>query len=273
MSAEAQTNAVERRRWNDEHWTSIWPRREQLTSAVTGILLEHLGLVPGQRVLDIGSGGGTTTMAAARLVGDRGSVVGADISAPLVDFARRRAQQQGVANVSFIVADVQQDTIPGAPFGAALSQFGVTFFDEPATAFSNIRRHLAAGGRLGFACWQARERNPWFVAPALDEYVESPPPPAPGKSPTGPFSFGDPELVSAILTESGFSGVRRSQYERVVTVGREAIIDDEHLAFMGVSEESLEDARQAVDRHLQPLARSGGRIAAPLAFQLFTAIA
>jgi len=58
VAEEAQANTAERRRWNDEYWASVWPKREQMTSAVTSILLERVGLRDGENVLDIGSGGG-----------------------------------------------------------------------------------------------------------------------------------------------------------------------------------------------------------------------
>ena len=273
MAEEAQTNAAERRRWKDEYWASVWPKREQLTNVVTGLLLGHLGLIEGEKVLDVGSGGGTTTVAAGRLVGDRGSVVGADISAPLVNSAHQRALNQRAANVSFLVADVQHDKIPGAPFDAAMSQFGVMFFDQPDTAFTNIRRHLVPGGRLGFACWQSVEKNRWFVGPALARFVPSPPSPAPGKSPTGPFSLGDPRRVVDVLASSGWTGVEHEPHDLVVNVDREALFDDDQLTFLGVPPPSFDDARRAVDNHLERLTGSDGRIQAPLAFQIFTAIA
>lgn len=273
MTGEAEANVAEKRRWNDEYWASVWPKREQLTTAVTSILLEHVGLRGGEKVLDIGSGGGVATIAAARLVGDGGLAVGADISTWLVDLARRRADEQHIENVSFLVADVQHDELPGMPFDTAISQFGVMFFDQPVIAFANIRRQLIPGGRLGFVCWQTIERNPWFVGPALAGYVPPPPPPAPGRSPTGPFSLSDPERVIEILTSSGWSDVKQDQQELVVAIDREAIVDDGQLAFLGVTEESFEQARLAVDRQLAPLDDGDGRLHAPLAFQIFTAIA
>jgi SAM-dependent methyltransferase len=268
-----ETNVAERRRWNDEYWTAVWPKREQLTSAVTDILLGRLGLIESERVLDIGSGGGATTIAAGRLVGDRGSVVGADISVPLVDLARQRAAEQRAANVSFCVADVQHDTVPGGPFDVVVSQFGVMFFDEPATAFANIHRQLVPNGRVAFACWQSVEKNPWFVGPALAAYISAPPPPAPGKSPTGPFSLSDPEHVAEILAAAGWKTVEYTPYDVVVSVERETIVDDGQLTFLGVPEESFQEARRAVDEHLERLSNSDGRIEAPLAFQIFTATA
>jgi SAM-dependent methyltransferase len=273
VAEEAPANAAERRRWNDEYWASVWPKREQMTSAVTSILLDRVGLREGENVLDIGSGGGMTTIGAGRLVGDGGSVVGADISALLVELARQRAVDQGAANVSFRVADVQHDTIPGMPFDVAISQFGVMFFDEPVTAFANVRRQMGLGGRLGFACWQPIEKNPWFVGPALAGYVPTPAPPAPGKSATGPFSLSDPERVIEILTASGWSDVKHDPRELPVEVDREAIVDDGQLTFLGVPDASFERARQAVEEHLALLAGGDGRIRAPLAFQIFTATA
>jgi len=268
-----ESNAAERRRWNDEYWASVWPKREQLTSAVTEILLSHADLTPGQNVFEIGSGGGTATMAAGRLLGPTGRVVAADISTPLVDFARRRAGEAGLHNISFVVADAQHDVIEGGPFDAVISQFGVMFFDEPEAAFANIRAQVSRGGRLAFACWQQVDRNPWFVGPALVGLVPPPPAPAPGKSVTGPFSFSDPQRVLTILGASGWKAVERAPYERTVNVDRAAIVDDGQLAFLGVSEESLPAARQAVDAHLARLRSGDGRIDAPLAFQIFTATA
>jgi SAM-dependent methyltransferase len=265
-----QTNAAERHRWNDEYWTSVWPKREQLTNAVTPTLLDHLHLAAGERVLDIGSGGGTTAIAAGRLVDD-GAVVGADISAPLAEFARRRVADTGAGNVSFVVVDVQQEDIPGGPFDAALSQFGVMFFDEPVVAFGNIRRQLAPGGRLAFACWQGPEHNPWFVGPVLAPYLPSPPPLAAGKSPTGPFSLSDADRVRTILGEAGWSDIDRSAYDVVVSVDRDAIVDDGQLAFLGVPTEAFEQARRSVEEHLERLRGRDGRLDAPLSFQIYTA--
>jgi SAM-dependent methyltransferase len=223
-------------------------------------------------VLDVGSGGGTTAMAAGRKVAP-GAVVGADISAPLAALARSRVADAGAGNVSFVVADVQREAISGAPFDVALSQFGVMFFDEPVVAFGNIRRQLVPGGRLAFACWQGPERNPWFVGPLLAQYLPAPPPIAAGKSPTGPFSLSDPDRVRAVLGAAGWADIDRSAHDVVVRVDREAIVDDGQLAFLGVPAAAFEQARRAVDEHLDRLRGGDGRLDAPLSFQVFTATA
>jgi SAM-dependent methyltransferase len=271
--AGSSDNEAERRRWNDEYWASVWPRRERLTNAVTDVLLEQLALAGGDRVLDVGTGGGVAALAAAQVVGETGEVVGADLSVPLVALARQRAQERGAANIRFVVADVQTDAIEGAPFTAAVSQFGVMFFDEPVVAFGNLRAQVAAGGRLAFACWQDPRSNPWFVGPALAPFLGPPPPPAPGKSPTGPFSLADANRTSAVLAQAGWSAIERIDYERTVTVERDAIVDDPQLTFLGVEDRHLEAARAAVDDHLAALRRDENHFDAPLAFRVFTATA
>jgi SAM-dependent methyltransferase len=264
-------NETERRRWNDPYWSGVWPRREQLTGAVTPVLFEHLKLQPGERVLDIGSGAGITSITASGLVGSTGEVVGADISAPLVAFSTRRAANENAANVRFLVADVQEEQIPGAPFDVALSQFGVMFFDSPQTAFRNIRGHLREGGRLGFACWQVADNNPWHLTRALGPFLPPPPPPMPGRSATGPFSLGDPTHTKEILEGAGFKDIEHTAFDVVADVGPEAIVDEEQLVFLGVTEDRLPEAREAVAAHLTQFERADGRYDAPLAVQIFLA--
>jgi SAM-dependent methyltransferase len=266
-----ETNEAERTRWNDARWTALWPKRERLTREVTAYVLAAAALRPGERVLDIGCGGGGTSLAAAAAVGGDGAVVGADLSVPLLGLAGGRAAEAGTRNVSFHVVDMQTESAPGGPFDIAISQFGVMFFDEPVTAFTNIRAQLAPAGRLAFACWQEAERNPWIFTGAIAEFVPPPPQPAPGKSPTGPFALGDAVRTTGILEAAGFVDVRRTPYETTVEAPQDAILDDDHLTSLGVSDADLPVAQARVDAHLAPFAVSPTLSRFPLAFQIFEA--
>lgn len=266
-----EANAAERKRWNDDNWVKVWPKREALTDEVTPFLLDALALQPGERVLDVGCGGGKTTIAAAHAVGPPGHAVGADISVPLLELARQRAADAHATNATFIVADMQLDTIEGAPLDVAMSQFGVMFFDESVKAFTNIRAHLAPGGRIAFACWQTMDRNPWFFGSALGAILGPPPAPEPGKNPTGPFALGDPDYTRGILEAAGFTDVRRSPHDLLPEVPDDAIVDDAQLTFLGVPAEKLADASAAVAAHLVQFRSGPGLAKVPLAFQIFQA--
>ena len=236
--------------------------------SVTPLLLEALELRPGERVLDVGCGG-RATIAASRRVQPGGSVVGADISEALLALARERAT--GSRWATFQSADLQVDRVDRGGFDVVMSQFGVMFFDELVVAFTNIATHVRSGGRIGFACWQAMDRNPWFVGPAIAPLVAPAPPPAPGKSPTGPFSLGDPDRVGQILREAGFAGIRVERHAHEVDVPESAVVDDAQLTFMGVDADSLDDARKAVALRMDAFATDNAMRRFPLAFQIVTA--
>lgn len=264
-------NETERRRWNDEAWTGQWTKREQMTSLVTPVLLEALAPARGERVLDVGCGGGRTTLAVASRVGDTGAVVGLDLSGPLTELARERAREAGATNATFVVGDAQVDSVEGGPFDAATSQFGVMFFEDPGGAFANLARHLRPGGRLAFACWQSPAVNPWFVGPALAGLVPPPPPPAPGRRPTGPFSLCDAGEVRQLLATAGFASVTIEGHEHEHEVAETSLVDEAQLVFMGVPEDALGAARAAIDAHLEPFRQPSGTLRFPLAFQVVRA--
>jgi len=266
-----EANRAERYRWNDDRWTASWPDREPLTIAATPALFEAAALRPGERVVDVGCGGGRSAIAAARIVGESGSVVGVDLSELLLDLAQRRAAEEGVTNLAFAVADAQTDRLVGAPFDVALSQFGVMFFDEPATAFANLRAHLVPRGRLVFVCWQGLDRNPWHTGTVLREFAPPPPAPGPGKSQPGPFSLGDPDRTTALLEGAGFRQVGHRPHQLTLEAPASAVYGPAQLALLGVPPESTDLAMAAVDEHLARFRIGPDRYAFPLAFQVVTA--
>lgn len=198
-----------------QHWNHqagpVWVRyRERLDRQIAphgALAMEALAPRPGERILDVGCGCGTTSLELARRVGPEGEVLGLDVSAPMLGEAEERAREEGLAQARFLQADAQTAPLPEAGFDAVYSRFGLMFFEEPVAAFANLRRALRAGGRLAFVCWQAPDRNPWVTAPmkAVAPLLTLPPPPPPGAP--GMFAFADPERVGRILSDAGLEAV------------------------------------------------------------------
>ena len=225
MASDDEANVAERQRWNDANWASVWPKREVMTGAVTEILLSHLDLRSGERVLDVGSGGGTTTIAAGDRVGPAGSVVGADISAPLVELARSRVADGNHERVVLRRRRAARDRARRAVRRCAQS----VRRDVLRRAGDRVRQHPPASvaGRAARVRVLAADRAQSVVRrTGAGRYAIAPPPPAPGKSPTGPFSLSDPERVERDPCRCRLEGNRSQPLRADRDVERDAIIDD-----------------------------------------------
>jgi ubiquinone/menaquinone biosynthesis C-methylase UbiE len=99
-----------------------------------------------EHVLDIGCGTGRSTRAAGRAAA-AGTVLGVDISALVLELARRLTDREGLRNVSYRLADAQVDGLGPARYDACISCFGAMFFADPVAAFTNIGRALRPGAR------------------------------------------------------------------------------------------------------------------------------
>lgn len=98
-------------------------------------------------VLDVGCGTGQTTREAARAAFN-GSAVGVDISAAMLERARRLSDAEGTRNVTYEAGDAQTHPFPAARFDLCISRFGTMFFTDAVAAFANIGRALRPDARL-----------------------------------------------------------------------------------------------------------------------------
>ena len=144
---------------------------------------------PGDRVLDVGCGGGQTTRDAGTDAAP-GTVLGVDTSERMLEHARRRTTEE---NVSYLLADAATYDF-GTAYDVCISRFGVMFFADPLGAFGNLRR---AGRRLVMMVWQPRAENEW--ARAVPEALGG------AFRDDSPFSLGDADLTRGILTTAGFA--------------------------------------------------------------------
>ncbi len=179
--------------------------------------LAGLAPQPGERILDIGCGGGETALDLVRAVAPNGTVVGIDLSAAVLTFAQSAAE--GCQRLQFVQADAQVYPFEPASFDAAFSRFGVMFFADPTVAFINIRRSLKLGGRLAFVCWRALKENPLDILPLRAASAYLPPQPPHDPDAFGPFAFADPDRVRRILENAGFGEIEITAHDEQVGSG------------------------------------------------------
>lgn len=240
--------------WNGpvgDSWARHAATYDRILEPLGAAALDRLQLVPGQRVVDIGCGTGATTVEIARRVAPGGSVLGVDVSQPMIAAARDRLPDSGIASVELAVLDVEHDNLPG-PFDAAFSRLGVMFFERPGEAFAGIAAALRPGGRLALVCFQGPQANPFIMVPtaAALAHLDAPPMPPPGAP--GPFSLADPEAVRRLLEAAGLETVEVSPGPDEATLGpagelgeiaRQAV--EQNPAVMAALGRSTPEARQA----------------------------
>jgi len=242
------------------------------------VLIDQLRIRPGERVLDIGCGGGETSLDLARAVSPGGAVLGVDISRTLLEVAARRAAGLDT-DVRFEVADAQTADFGGERFDAAFSRFGVMFFADPATAFANILKALKPGGRLAFVCWRPPQENPLMTAPfRAAEHLIPPQPPSDPLAP-GPFAFADPERVRRILGEAGFGQVAIRPFDAKVGgwTAEEALIVAQRVGPLGTILRENPELRpkvlDAVTEEMQRHTSADGKVRMGAAVWIVTATA
>jgi ubiquinone/menaquinone biosynthesis C-methylase UbiE len=108
------------------------------------------GIEPGMRVLEVGPGNGTYTLATARWVGAAGEVVTIDIELTLIERVRRRAEAEGVANLEARVADVFDLPFDDASFDAIYMLAVIGEIPTPERAMAEFYRVLRPRGTLAF---------------------------------------------------------------------------------------------------------------------------
>jgi len=139
-------------------------------------LAEAADIRAGEQVLDVAAGNGNATLAAARRFAD---VISTDYAPTLLDKGAARAHAEGLANITFQVADAEALPFADGRFDAVLSTFGVMFAPDQARSAAELLRVTRKGGRIGLANWTPES----FIGRLFKVIGAHVPPPAGVKSP------------------------------------------------------------------------------------------
>lgn len=187
-------------------WVASQELLDQTYQPLEDLLVDAVSSETTSRVLDVGCGTGSTTVAIARRLGARGRCTGIDISEPMIAAARDCAAREG-ASAIFIMADAQTYPLERASFDGIVSRFGVMFFDDSVEAFTNLRRAAAAGALLRLIVWRSAADNPFMTTAERAAAPLLPDLPARRPNEPGQFAFADRDRVRRILEESGWSEI------------------------------------------------------------------
>jgi SAM-dependent methyltransferase len=261
-----ERNADQIAYWNGPggaHWVERQPFQDVLLAPIAKILLDHAAVKAGDRILDVGCGCGATSIALAERVAPKGSVLGIDISAPMLARAQQLAPE-GLP-LDFVLADATVHPFNPQSIDQLVSRFGVMFFAEPAATFANLRRALRPEGRVTFLCWREPKHNAWLMTPlqAISQHV--PKLPEVGPEDPGPFSFASEQRVQRILTEAGYTDIAMEPHDLSldVAIGRGLDTAVQGALQIGPAARALQDqppelreaARKSIREALAPFAR------------------
>jgi len=134
-----------------DEWLEGIPESAIESFAGTGNPFRLGELAAGERVVDIGSGGGIDSLIAARMVGDEGSVVGVDMTVSMLERARSAAAEGGFGNVEFREAYMEELPIEAGWADVVISNGVLNLTPDKPRTLREIGRVLRPGGRLQIA--------------------------------------------------------------------------------------------------------------------------
>jgi SAM-dependent methyltransferase len=167
-------------------------------------LVRSIGVTRGLKVLDLGSGDGTTALPAARLGAD---VLGVDIAQNLVEAGNRRAREEGLANLRFEEGDASSLTgLQDRSFDLVVSIFGAMFAPKPFDVAREMVRVTRPGGRIVMGNWIPND--PTLVAQLLKTSSAYAPAPPPGF--ISPMTWGIESNVIERFSDAGVAAEKVS---------------------------------------------------------------
>ncbi len=159
-------------------------------------VLDHAGLVRGDRVLDVGCGTGILARAARRRVAPNGAVVGIDPNDGMLALARRVEP-----SIDWRSGAAESLPFVDRSFDHALSQFAAMFFTDRPAALDEMARVTVPGGTVTIVTWSELDRTPGYRA--MVALIEDEVGPEAAAALRAPFTLGDAEDVGRLLAPLG----------------------------------------------------------------------
>jgi ubiquinone/menaquinone biosynthesis C-methylase UbiE len=162
-------------------------------------------LQPGTRVLDVACGTGVVARLAASYVGERGRVTALDLNGGMLAVGRSLPLPKG-APVAWCEGSANALPFDEGEFDVVLCQLGLQFFPDRRAALREMRRVLAAAGRIGASVYTSIDRNPAAnaLADAVDKYLGA----RASVAKRSEHSLADPDELCGLFNAAGFAEVQ-----------------------------------------------------------------
>jgi len=147
------------------------PEEAVLASLGCGNPLAVADLHEGERVLDLGSGGGIDVLLSARRVGPSGFVYGVDMTDEMLTLARANAARAGAANVEFLKGEIEALPLPDQAVDVVISNCVINLSTDKPAVLAEMFRVLVPGGRIGITDVVAEDRLSAADRAAAGSYV------------------------------------------------------------------------------------------------------
>jgi arsenite methyltransferase len=131
--------------------TEELPAEALLASLGCGNPIAVADLHEGERVLDLGSGGGIDVLLSARRVGPTGFAYGVDMTPEMLELARANAARAGTTNVTFLQGEIEDLPLPDAAVDVVISNCVVNLSGDKPRVLAEMFRVLVPGGRIGIS--------------------------------------------------------------------------------------------------------------------------
>ena len=228
-------------------WVEMQDLLDTMFRPMENMLVDAASNASAQRVLDVGCGTGSTTLAIAQRLEAGGSCVGIDISRPMIAAAELRAARTR-STARFVCDDAQKHAFATGSFDMVVSRFGVMFFDDPVAAFANLRRASTEHAKLCFLAWRSAEENPFMTAGerAAAGLLRGLPVRRPDEP--GQFAFASGERIRHLLEAGGWGAIELTAVDIACSFAEKDLT--RYLTHLGPVGRALQDADAATRRNV-----------------------
>lgn len=228
-----------------ENWLKWFHVVERGAAELSARLLDLAHTDEAVRLLDAGTGIGEPAITAAHRMRSYGRVTALDRDPVMIQLARSRARARGVANIDFIVGDIDTIGLADASMDSVVARWSLMFAADLPAALADLARILRPGGYLAVACWSDAERVPALNLARRAAHAHFGwPAPAPSQA----FSLSDDRALRRAFHAAGFSDVYGEQVEVVYEYASAADYVQSRIDLTGPLWQGMDSAPEAERR-------------------------